>query len=66
MCIRDRPHTGAMRYEDGIQKIPAIAIGAETANELEKILLKKEKVEAILNSNCGMNGDCLLYTSRCV
>ena len=55
----DVPHTGAMRYEDGIQKIPAIAIGAETANELEKILLKKEKVEAILNSNCGMNGEAL-------
>lgn len=55
----DVPHTGAMRYEDGIQKIPAIAIGAETANELEKTLLKKEKVEAILNSNCGMNGEAL-------
>ncbi len=55
----DVPHTGAMRYEDGIQKIPAIAIGAETANELEKTLLKKEKVEAIINSNCGMNGEAL-------
>lgn len=55
----DVPHTGAMKYEDGIKKIPAVAIGAETADELEKTLLRNEKVEAILNSNCGMNGEAL-------
>lgn len=55
----DVPHTGSTRYEDGVIKIPAVAIGADTADKLEKTLLKKQKVEAILNSNCGMNGEAL-------
>ena len=55
----DVPHTGSLKYDDGIAKIPAIAIGAETANKLENSLLKKQHIEAILNSNCGMNGEKL-------
>lgn len=55
----DVPHTGSTRYEDGIPKIPAIAIGAESADYLEEILLKKQKVQAVLNSNCGMNGQMM-------
>ena len=58
----DVPHTGTLKYEDGIAKIPAIAIGAETADKLEKALLKKQLIEAILNSNCGMNGQKLTYS----
>lgn len=55
----DVPHTGSTRYEDGITKIPAVAIGADTADKLEKMLLNKQKIEAIINSNCGMNGQML-------
>jgi hypothetical protein len=36
----DVPHTGSLKYDDGIAKIPAIAIGAETADKLENSLLK--------------------------
>jgi len=56
----DVPHTGATKYEDGIQKIPAIAIGPKTANELE-LLIKKGKITAKINSNCGMKGEKLSY-----
>ncbi len=52
----DVPHTGAMRYKDGVVKIPALAIGTTTADELERIL-QSGKITAKLNSNCGMKGE---------
>ncbi|RZJ44132.1 MAG: peptidase M28 family protein, partial [Chryseobacterium sp.] len=52
----DVPHTGAMRYKDDVAKIPAVAIGNTTADELEN-LLKSQKITAKLNSNCGMKGE---------
>ena len=57
----DVPHTGAMRYEDKVSKIPAVAIGSTTADELEA-LLKNQKVMAKLNSNCGMKGEKLSHS----
>jgi len=57
----DIPHTGGMRYEDKVSKIPAIAIGTTTADELEA-LLKTQKITAKLNSNCGMKGEKLSHS----
>lgn len=57
----DVPHTGAMRYEDKVNKIPAVAIGNTTADELET-LLKSQKITAKLNSNCGMKGEKLSHS----
>jgi len=57
----DVPHTGAMRYEDKVSKIPAVAIGSTTADELEA-LLKSQKISAKLNSNCGMKGEKLSHS----
>ncbi|WP_261512003.1 M20/M25/M40 family metallo-hydrolase [Chryseobacterium paludis] len=57
----DVPHTGAMRYEDNVDKIPAVAVGNTTADELEQ-LLKTQKVLATLNSNCGMKGEKLSHS----
>ncbi|MDH6253523.1 carboxypeptidase Q [Chryseobacterium sp. H1D6B] len=57
----DVPHTGAMRYDEKIAKIPAVAIGNTTADELER-LLKTQKVTAKLNSNCGMKADKLSHS----
>ncbi|MDR4890526.1 MULTISPECIES: M20/M25/M40 family metallo-hydrolase [unclassified Chryseobacterium] len=57
----DVPHTGAMRYEDKVSKIPAVAIGSTTADELEA-LLKGQKIMAKLNSNCGMKGEKLSHS----
>ena len=55
------PHTGAMRYENNVSKIPAVAIGSSTADELEA-LLKNQKITAKLNSNCGMKGEKLSHS----
>jgi len=57
----DVPHTGAMRYDKDIEKIPAVAIGNTTADELES-LLKSQKIIAKLNSNCGMKGEKLSHS----
>lgn len=57
----DVPHTGAMKYDDNFAKIPAVAIGNTTADELEN-LLKSQKITAKLNSNCGMKGEKLSHS----
>ncbi|HAO09374.1 MAG TPA: peptidase M28 [Chryseobacterium sp.] len=56
----DVPHTGSMRYQDD-KKIPAVAIGSTTADELAE-LLKSQKITAKLNSNCGMKGEKLSHS----
>lgn len=40
----DAPHTGAMKYEDGTEKIPAVAIGPKGADNLAK-LLQSQKLQ---------------------
>ncbi|REC63891.1 peptidase M28 [Chryseobacterium pennae] len=57
----DIPHTGNMRYEENIVKIPAVTIGNTTADELEA-LLKNQNVTAKLNSNCGMKEEKLSHS----
>ncbi|MFC6267637.1 M20/M25/M40 family metallo-hydrolase [Frigoriflavimonas asaccharolytica] len=58
----DVPHTGMMRYEaDDTTKIPAVAIGPKSADELENIL-KNQKVVAKLNSNCTMKGEQMAHS----
>ncbi|WP_027385232.1 M28 family peptidase [Chryseobacterium gregarium] len=52
----DIPHTGGMRYDQEGTKIPAVAIGNTTADELAG-LLKSQKIIAKLNSSCGMKGE---------
>ncbi|QDP86261.1 M20/M25/M40 family metallo-hydrolase [Chryseobacterium sp. SNU WT5] len=58
----DVPHTGMMRYDaDDTTKIPAVAIGPKSADELEKTL-QTEKVYAKLNSNATMKGQILSHS----
>lgn len=38
------PHTGAMRYEDGVSKIPAAAISVEDADTLARLQERGEKI----------------------
>jgi carboxypeptidase Q len=57
----DVPHTGGMRYDKEGGKVPAVAIGNTTADELAT-LLKSQKITAMLNSNCGMKGEKLSHS----
>lgn len=59
--LDDVPHTGTMRYDERFPKIPAVAIGNTTADELSQ-LLQNEKLTLKLNSNCGMRGEKLTHS----
>ncbi len=55
----DIPHTGSMYYDEVDKtKIPAICIGAKSADELEN-LLKTQRVKGKLNLTCGVKGEVI-------
>lgn len=57
----DVPHTGSMRYDGADSlKIPAVAVGPQTADELE-VLSKMKKIYARLNSNATMKTEKLTH-----
>lgn len=57
----DVPHTGTQTYNTKYPKIPAVAIGVKSADELENIL-KSQKVFAKLNSSATMKGEKLTHS----
>lgn len=46
------PHTGAMRYEDGVPRIPAAAIAAEDAELIHRLLASGETVSVHFTLGC--------------
>ena len=58
--LDDEPHTGAMRYEEGVPKIPAVAISTNDA-ELLSDLLDVEPVRLHVRTTCEMRSDQLSY-----
>ncbi len=46
------PHTGMMRYEDGIPKIPAASISAEDSELIQRLLAAGEKVTLHFELGC--------------
>ena len=48
----DNPHTGAMHYADGVEKIPAAAISTNAADLLSKFIKADPKAAFYLKMNC--------------
>ena len=48
----DAPHTGALRYQDGIARIPAAALGFLSADRLSEALKKDPKTKLYLHLSC--------------
>jgi hypothetical protein len=48
----DVPHTGGIKYKDGIKKIPAAALGVKSADRLTLALEKNSNTELFLKMNC--------------
>ena len=46
------PHTGAMAYEDGVPRIPAVAISPEDAELIHRFLAAGETVTVAFTSSC--------------
>lgn len=45
-------HTGSMGYEEGIKKIPSVALSIEDADMLSDLLKKKSNAKGYLHVNC--------------
>lgn len=56
----DVPHTGSMRYEDGVAKIPAISISTNDANLLSE-MLKTEPIRVYIRNYSRMETPKLSY-----
>ena len=54
LSIDTFPHTGVMRYDTTVAKIPAFCICTAHANELSENLIKDPKLTLYLESNCKM------------
>lgn len=48
----DVPHTGAMRYADGVRKIPTAAISVIAAEKLSATIKKNPKAQLLLKMSC--------------
>ena len=51
MPVDEHPHTGAMNYNDSVNKIPAAAISTQDAEKLA-LLAEKETVQFVLEMDC--------------
>lgn len=58
----DLPHTGAMRYHDSIPKIPAAALGSESAERLSRALRTGTNVTVTLTMECRTMPDRASHT----
>jgi len=47
----DVPHTGAMNYQDGVKKIPAVAVSTIDANFLSQVLKSEGSVRVRIRTN---------------
>jgi carboxypeptidase Q len=52
LAIDTVPHTGAMHYEDGVPRIPAVAISTQDANRLSNLLKADKAGRARLQVDC--------------
>ena len=50
--LDDVPHTGGMGYEDGVPKIPAVAISTLDAEMLSRLIAQEKKVAIRLKLTC--------------
>ncbi|MBP6672766.1 MAG: M20/M25/M40 family metallo-hydrolase, partial [Bacteroidetes bacterium] len=60
-AVDDEPHTGAMRYDDSIPKIPAAAVSTADANMLSALLGKQKSVTLTLRLSAKTYADVPSY-----
>jgi carboxypeptidase Q len=53
----DFPHTGGLRYQEGVNKIPGVAVSTLDANKLARELQEGKKVSVELTLNCQQLAD---------
>ena len=61
MRIDDYPHTGSMKYEEDITKIPAAAVSTKDAEELSELIKSGDKVSIMMRLMCETLEDTESY-----
>lgn len=51
------PHTGAMRYEEGVPEIPAVAIAGEDADRIQRLVDRGLEVRLTMDLGCQTHPD---------
>jgi hypothetical protein len=59
--LDDYPHTGSMRYNDSLPKIPCCAISTNAADLLSRLLRANNKTKFFLKQNCHFLDSVLSY-----
>lgn len=59
--IDDIPHTGALHYQDGVKKIPAVAVSTKDANLLRRLIEGGDTPNLYIRTTCEMKPDVLSY-----
>lgn len=57
----DHPHTGTVRYQDSVPRIPAVAISTNSADYLESLIQRKHKIKAVMQLECEWRKDTISY-----
>jgi carboxypeptidase Q len=52
--IDDVPHTGSLRYQDGVKQIPAVAVSTKDADLLSTVLSKDPQLRVYVRTTCSM------------
>jgi hypothetical protein len=53
----DLPHTGGLRYEDGVARVPAAAVSTNACDRIVALLAQSERVRARLTTHCRTLSD---------
>lgn len=59
--IDDFPHTGSMKYDEGIDSIPAAAVSTQDAETLHGMLERGEQVNVLMRMECSTGPDKQSY-----
>jgi hypothetical protein len=59
--VDPHPHTGSMRYNDSITKIPAAAVSTQDAEIIQKLVDADKKLEFVLEMDCQSYPDVISY-----
>jgi carboxypeptidase Q len=52
--VDDVPHTGSLRYEDGVAQIPAVAVSTKDADLLSMVLKQDPQLKVFVRTTCRM------------